>query len=109
LRQEKAKELLSSEQGNAALLSSDAEWELIKTISTWQETLNDAADKMNPSIITAWIYDLSKKFSTFYHDCPILNAEDSGIAQARLALCNAVLIMLKNALNLVCIPFLEVM
>ncbi|GMO33620.1 MAG: arginine--tRNA ligase [Termitinemataceae bacterium] len=108
LRQEKAKQF-DYKSADLALLTSDAEWELIKTISTWQEVLNDAADKMNPSIITAWLYDLSKKFSTFYHICPILNADDGGITCARLALCKAVLAALKNALHLVCIPFLEVM
>ncbi|GMO39857.1 MAG: arginine--tRNA ligase [Termitinemataceae bacterium] len=91
------------------LLTSDAEWELLKTISTFNEVLNDAADKMNPSLLTTWAFDLSKKFSTFYHDCPILNADDPKLAAARLSLCRAVLLVLQSTLKLVCIPFLEAM
>jgi arginyl-tRNA synthetase len=38
-----------------------------------------------------------------------LNAEEPELAAARLAICRAVLVVLKNAMNLVCIPFLEAM
>jgi arginyl-tRNA synthetase len=59
--------------------------------------------------LTAYLYELSKGFSRFYHDCPILNAKQEDLAAARLALSKAVLAVLKDALNLVCIPFLEAM
>jgi arginyl-tRNA synthetase len=64
---------------------------------------------MDPSVLAAYLYELAKGFSRFYHDCPILSAEEPGLAEARLALCRSVLMVLKDALNLVCIPFLEVM
>jgi arginyl-tRNA synthetase len=39
----------------------------------------------------------------------VLNAESPDLAKARLALSRAVLRVLKDALELVCIPFLEAM
>ncbi|MDR1363036.1 MAG: arginine--tRNA ligase [Spirochaetaceae bacterium] len=94
---------------SAALLTSDAEWELLKTIAAWPETVSEAAKKMNPAVVTAWLYELSKKFSRFYHDCPILGAENAELKKSRLLLCRAVRRVLRAAFDIVCIPFLEAM
>ena len=91
------------------LLSTDAEWELAKTLGAYNDSIAAAAASMDPSLLTGYIYDLAKAFSRFYHDCPVLAAEDPDLVQARLALCRAVLLILRDALNLVCIPFLEAM
>jgi arginyl-tRNA synthetase len=64
---------------------------------------------MDPSVLAAYLYELSRNFSRFYHDCPILNAETPQLAASRLALSRAVLQVLRDALHLVCIPFLEAM
>jgi arginyl-tRNA synthetase len=109
------KATLRNKEGTAAagnfqpeLLTSDAEWELIKTIAAYNGAVAEAAARMDPSALTAYLYELSKAFSRFYHDCPILNAEPD-MAASRLALCRAVERILRDALNLVCIPFLETM
>jgi arginyl-tRNA synthetase len=91
------------------LLSGDAEWELIKTLAAYPGAISAAAAGMDPSVLSAYLYELSKAFSRFYHDCPILNAEAPDLASARLALSRAVLQVLRDALNLICIPFLETM
>jgi arginyl-tRNA synthetase len=91
------------------LLTSDAEWELIKTIAAYNAAVAEAAARMDPSALTSYLYELSKAFSRFYHDCPILNAGSADLAASRLALCRAVERVLRDALNLVCIPFLETM
>ena len=91
------------------LLGSDAEWDLIKTIAAYSEAVADAADRMDPSVVAAWLYDLSRGFSRFYHDCPILNAEDPDLAASRLELSRAVLRVLRDALYLIGVPFLEAM
>jgi arginyl-tRNA synthetase len=88
------------------LLTGDAEWELIKTLGAYNDAVATAAENMAPSLVAAYLYELAKAFSRFYHDCPILGAEEPDLAEARLALCKAVL---RNAMNLVCIPFLEAM
>jgi arginyl-tRNA synthetase len=103
------KEDAKNDSVNAELLTSDEEWELLKTIAAWPETVNEAAEKMNPSVITTWLYELSKNFSRFYHECPILGAENAELKNARLSLCRAVRDALVSAFDLVCIPFLEAM
>jgi len=90
-------------------LCGDAEWELIKTLGAYNDAVAAAATGMDPSLLTAYLYELAKGFSRFYHECPILNAEDQDTVFARLDLSRAVLRVLTDALNLVCIPFLEVM
>jgi arginyl-tRNA synthetase len=94
---------------DASLITSDAEWELIKAINAYGDTISAAANEMNPSIITTWLYDLSKSFSRFYHACPVLNAESADLVRARVALCRATQAALRAAFRLVCIPFLESM
>ncbi|MDR2029112.1 MAG: arginine--tRNA ligase [Treponema sp.] len=91
------------------LLSGDAEWELLKVLGGYSEAVAAAAARLDPSLLAAYLYELSKAFSRFYHDCPILNAETPDLAAARLGLCRGVLWTLKDALHLICIPFLETM
>ena len=92
-----------------SLLVSDPEWELVKILTAYSDAVKEAAESLNPSSITAYLYELSKAFSRFYHDCPILNAGDPSLSKARLELSRAVMMALKAAFHLVCIPFLEVM
>jgi arginyl-tRNA synthetase len=109
--------MLRKEKGTTAaqgtlhpkLLTHDAEWELIKTLANYPEIVALAATSMDPSVIATYLYELSKSFSRFYHDCPILHAENPDLAASRLALAKAVGQVLQQALYLVCIPFLEVM
>jgi arginyl-tRNA synthetase len=91
------------------LLTHDAEWELIKTLGAYNDAVALSAAGMDPSLVAVYLYELAKAFSRFYHDCPILQAEEPDLAAARLALCKAVLLVLKDALYLTCIPFLEAM
>jgi arginyl-tRNA synthetase len=93
----------------SALLTGDAEWELIKTLAAYPAAVAQAAEGMDPSGIAAYLYELSRNFSRFYHDCPILAAETPALAASRLALSRAVLLVLRDALGLVNIPFLEAM
>ncbi|QQO11133.1 arginine--tRNA ligase [Breznakiella homolactica] len=109
--------MLKKEAGSSAaagavkpeLLSGDAEWELVKTLGNYPAAVAEAAAKMDPSLMAVYLYDLSKGFSRFYHDCPILNAETPDLAATRLALSRGVLRVLRDALELICIPFLESM
>jgi len=91
------------------LLSSDSEWELVKTLADYDETVAAAAINMDPSLLGTYLYNLSKAFSRFYHDCPILQADTPALSAARLDLSRAVLKVLKDAFGLIGIPFLEAM
>ncbi|MDR2535815.1 MAG: arginine--tRNA ligase [Treponema sp.] len=91
------------------LLTSDAEWELLKTLESYPSLVANAAAAMDPSLVAGYLYELSKGFSRFYHDCPILRAENPDLAVSRLCLAQGALRVLREALELICIPFLETM
>jgi len=92
-----------------SLLTHDAEWELLKTLADFPKQVVRAGENHDPSAIATYLYEVSKGFSRFYHDCPILSAGNPDLARTRLELAKAVLIVLKNAMNLVLVPFLETM
>ena len=92
-----------------SLLVSDPEWDLIKSLAAYPSAISEAAANLDPSLLTAYLYELSKCFSRFYHECPILNCGDPALSKARLELSRAVMYVLKDAFYLVCIPFLNVM
>ena len=84
------------------------EFEVIKALAAFPETVKDAAEKYEPSYIARFAVDLAQKYNKFYIDCKILAAE--GDAKAfRLALTRATLQTLKNALTLLGIGIPEKM
>lgn len=93
----------------AELLTHDAEWELLKTLEAFPKEVVRAAEGHDPSVIAGYLYEVSKGFSRFYHDCPIISAGNPDLARTRLELARAVLVVLKSAMNLVLVPFLETM
>jgi len=105
----KSKEIENNAAIDFSLLISDPEWELIKILAQYPHAVNEAAVSLDPSHLTGFLYELSKSFSRFYHECPILSCEDKSLSKARLELSCAVMMVLKDAFHLVCIPFLEVM
>ncbi|MCD1655225.1 arginine--tRNA ligase [Treponema zuelzerae] len=91
------------------LLVHDAEWELLKALEDFPKQAARAAENHDPSAVTASLYDICKCFSRFYHDCPIITAGSADLGRTRLELVRATLIVLKNAMHLVLVPFLETM
>lgn len=91
------------------LLAKKIEWDLVKLVAGYPEAVEEAGQNYNPSVLAGHLYSIASSFSRFYHDEPILNCPDKDLSASRLALCEAVLVVLKNGLELLCIPFLEVM
>lgn len=75
------------------------EFEVIKTIAAFKDTLTEASEKYEPCYIARYAVDLAQKFNKFYIDCKILMAEGDTKA-FRLALTAATLQTLKNALSI---------
>ena len=76
------------------------EIELVKALSVFPETVKDAAEKYEPSLIARFAVDVAQKFNKFYFDCKILAAEEERTRNFRLALTSATLQTLKNAFKL---------
>jgi arginyl-tRNA synthetase len=75
------------------------EYEVIKTLASFPEVVEEAAEKYEPCYIARFAVDLAQKFNKFYFDCKILTAEDS-VKGLRLEITKATLQTLKNALGL---------
>ena len=93
----------------AALLTAAEEWELTKKLGEYPATIAKAAENLDASVVAAYLYDVAKLFSKFYQQCPILAAGDEKLVSARLFLAKCTLSVLKDAMNLVLVPYLDKM
>ena len=75
------------------------EFEVVKALAAFPETVKDAAEKYEPSYVARYAVDLAQKYNKFYIDCKILTAEGDA-KDFRLALTRVTLQTLKNALSL---------
>lgn len=76
-----------------------AEAELVKQLALFPETVVQAAEKYEPSLISRFLLDAAKLFNKFYLECKIMQAEGD-VRAFRLALTEATLTTLKNGLGL---------
>ena len=88
---------LSAEQLN--VLDAPEEIELIRFIASLPNTVDAAAKDYDPAKITRYTQDLATLFHKFYDKCRIKGAEEN-VLYARLALCDAVKITLRNTLDM---------
>ncbi|MCM1023084.1 MAG: arginine--tRNA ligase [Prevotella sp.] len=84
---------LTLEQLNA--LNAPEEIELIRHIASFPNTVDAAARDCDPSKITRYSQELATLFHKFYDKCRIKGAEEQ-LLYARLSLCDAVRITLRN-------------
>ena len=79
------------------------EAELIKTISEFEETIENAANQYKPSVLAKYLVVLAQRFNEFYQACPVLNEEDKTLAKARLNLVGKTRDTIKEGLGLLAI------
>ena len=78
----------------------DDEKEMIKVLSMFPIRVRQALDEYEPSVISRYMLDVCHAFNRFYHNCPIIKADDSTRA-LRLRICESVKSILGNALWLI--------
>jgi len=96
-------------KAGAAALSGDADWNLVRRLAAFPESLELAARAKEPSVMAAYAHDLASDFSSWYRDNPVLNVPDPDLSASRIALVKSVKATLKTVCAMLCIPFLEVM
>ncbi len=96
-------------QFKAELLGEEAEWEIIRRIASYPEIVEQAAENYNPSILAVYLYELCKAYSRYYHDFPVLHNDDINLVASRIKLASVLLIVLRNGMGILGIPFLEKM
>ncbi len=94
---------------DVSALSSQDEWELLKLLGDFPSRVEEASREYDPSHITAYLFELAKTFSKYYHEYSVLGASTPEARDARLLLAISTAQVLKNGFRLINIPFLESM
>jgi arginyl-tRNA synthetase len=84
-----------------ALLTEKLERELILSLASFPAAFIEATEYLKPNLISGFISVLADKFNTFYNALPVIKAETEELSDARLALTDAIRIVLRNALTLI--------
>ncbi len=72
---------------------------LITMLEKFPAIVEDAAKHYRPSMITRYLLDLCQEFNSYYHDVPVLKAEED-VRNARLYLLSCIKTVLENGLGL---------
>ena len=76
------------------------ERQLIIFLEKYSNTISEAGNEMNPSIIANYVYNLAKLFNSFYTEHSVANAETEEKKKLRLALSIMTSGVIKSALQL---------
>ena len=91
---------LKTENADYALLTDSLEKDIMLTLARFPEIFVDSANNLKPNAIADYVNSLADKFNKFYTKLPVIKAESEQLAAARLALVDAVRIVLRNCLML---------
>jgi len=65
--------------------ANQSEMRLIKKIAKFPEIHHDAVEKLLPSLMANYAYELCQTFNHFFHECPVLRSENSNLRLALVA------------------------
>jgi arginyl-tRNA synthetase len=83
---------------DASLLNHKSELELLKTTDQFTDIMEIAFKTLEPQGIANYLQDLATKFHKFYSECRVIT-DNHELTSARIALINAVKVILSNGLK----------
>ncbi len=86
---------------------SQEEIELIKMINSYNDIVEETAQKNMPHILCKYSYELTKRFNTFYNSIHVLNEEDETKKISRLMLVKLFTKVLKESFEIIWITMPE--
>jgi len=89
------------------LIDTPEERALALQLLRFQEALDLAAAEYKPNRITDYLWDLSKAYSRFFTECPVLKAPTPELRQSRLLLCDLTARVIQRGLDLLGICTVE--
>ncbi|NMA44751.1 MAG: arginine--tRNA ligase [Candidatus Diapherotrites archaeon] len=91
------------------LLVHDKEKELISALGEFSVSVDKSWEQLSLHPLCHNLLSISEKFNSYYHEVPILKSDSIKLINARLALVEAVTIVLEKGLNILDIKALEEM
>jgi arginyl-tRNA synthetase len=91
------------------LLKSPAERALGLELLRFSEALEQTVADYRPNQLTAYLFDLANRYSTFFEQCHVLRAESEELRQSRLLLCDLTACTIQKGLELLGISVVEKM
>lgn len=85
------------------------ERELVIQLSEYENVIQSASDKYDPSEIANYAYNLAKTYNKFYHDQPVLTAATEAEKNLRISLSEQTGLVIKKAMKLLGIDVPEKM
>lgn len=94
--------LSATEQDTPVSASSLCDYErtLIRRLTQYPATVENAARAYSPALIANYLYELAREFNQFYHELPIAKEADATIRQLRTTITKAVRYVLANGMSL---------
>ena len=89
------------------LLNHEKEEALLNLLSKFPEVAQRAAAEYRPQVICLYLYELTRDFSRFYDNCPVLKAESEALKVSRLMLVDAAGRLIQKGLELLGIQTLD--
>ncbi|MEQ8785733.1 MAG: arginine--tRNA ligase [Pirellulaceae bacterium] len=86
-----------------------AERALALEVLRFQQALDDTATGYFPHNITGYLFELARRFSTFFEQCPVLKAETEKLRDSRLMLCDVTGRTIRQGLELLGIDVIDKM
>ncbi|MFT5875926.1 MAG: arginyl-tRNA synthetase [Clostridium sp.] len=88
-------------------LDSKEEFELVKQLEGFKNSILYAIEKLEPSMVTRYVIEVAKAFNKFYNQHNIANLEDESNKKAKIKMVEATCIVIKNALGLLGIEVVD--
>jgi arginyl-tRNA synthetase len=95
LRKEKCKDNFS-----ISYKLNDFEKETCSLLYQFPTVINESAKNYDPSSIANYVYAVAKQYNSFYHECPVLKADNDESKNIRLAISSLTAHVIKTSLNI---------
>tara|TARA_Y100000310_G_scaffold342433_1_gene445677 strand:- start:420 stop:2120 length:1701 start_codon:yes stop_codon:yes gene_type:complete len=91
---------------DSTLLVEKEELELVKMLANFEEIVKNVGENYKIHSLTRYLLDLAQAFNNFYHNYPVLKAEEE-LMKSRILLISCVKQVIKNGLSMLGIKVLE--
>jgi arginyl-tRNA synthetase len=95
--------------GAAIDLSNPVERSLALGLLQLSEALDQVAVEYRPNFLTAYLFEVANRYSSFFEQCPVLKAPDEATRKSRLLLCDLTARTLRRGLELLGIEVVDKM